>query len=735
MRPGRRARRAASVALLCGLAAWLQAPALRCVQGCYFDYAAIRAGDLGRLEPSDARLNTWILGWVQRSLIHHPGALFDGNIFYPAQRVITQSEHLVAEALQTLPVRALGGDAVASHQVAILLSGLLLALTTFALVCWLTGSEFAAFAAGAASLVMPWRVAELSHVQILSAQWFPLVWLQMLRIAEGERAPRQIALLSIALALALLSSFYLAYYLVTSCALLALALGLVGALDRRGARALALATAPAALLFAGLALPYLQWSHSIGFQGPQPIESVAPGDALALIAPRLELGWRGVLPVSVSFEVPLAVFAAGCVALAGGWRAFPAETSRRIRASAIGLGALVAMAFVLALGRELELGAHRLPLPGELASRLVPGYENLRNPLRWAVPIGVAFPVLAGIGIARLERALATGSARVWLRAGVVAAFAASLPWTVLPVRDAWQGQAGRLEAYRELAALPPGVVIEIPWPLSSARSVDLVSQYVLASTLHWRPLVDGVSGYVPPSAQLVRQVTQRLPAPRALERLHDLTNARFVVLHLDLLPPGGRPVWEEAVASGRLQLVWSGASTWILELRDFARAPRYLEGLRSPEPRARTLTGLSRAPLELGPGDGALEVKEPEPFLFAPGATRFVRLVLENRSDVQWAGFDWQPEGLVLARYAFRREDGTPVLGGSAGLAEDVPSGARVRLAVPVRPPADPGRYRLSLDLVQSLDGKEAPLPVAPVELAVEVRKLAPRPAQSPPA
>jgi hypothetical protein len=733
LRPGRRARRAASIALLCGLAAWLQGPALRCLQSCYFDYAAIRAGDLGRLEPSDARLNTWILGWVQRSLLHHPAELFDGNIFYPAQRVITQSEHLVAEALLTLPVRALGGDAVAVHQVAILVSGLLLALTTFALVCWLTGSEFAAFAAGAASLAMPWRVAELSHVQILSAQWFPLVWLQMLRIAEGERAPRQIALLSLALALGLLSSFYLAYYLVASCALLALALALVGSLDRRGARALAVGAAPAALLFAGLALPYVQWSHSVGFQGPRPIESVAPRDAFLLIAPRLELGWRGVLPVAVNLEVPLAVFAAGCVALAGGWRAFPAETGRRVRASVLGLGVLVAVAFVLALGRELELSAHHLPLPGELASRLVPGYENLRNPLRWAVPIGVAFPVLAGIGIARLERALATGAARAALRAGVVVAFAASVPWTVLPVRDAWQGQAGRLEAYRELAALPPGVVIELPWPLSSARSVDLVSQYVLASTLHWRPLVDGVSGYVPPSAQLVRQVAQRLPAPRALARLHDLTNVRFVVLHLDLLPPGERPIWEEAVASGRLSRVWSGESTWILELPDFARPPRYLESLRSPETRARTLNGLSRSALELQPNDGALELKEPEPFLFAPGATRLVRLALENRSGVHWAGFDSQPEGLVLVRFAFRGEDGHAVTSGSAALAEDVPSGSRVRLAVPVRPPAEPGRYRLSLDLVQSLDGEERALPLAPVEFDVEVRKLAPRPAQPP--
>src|SRR5262249_60041804 len=139
----------------------------------------------------------------------------------------------------------------------------------------------------------------------------------------------------------------------------------VGTLDRGGALALGIAAAPAALLFAGLALPYLQWSHTVGFQGPRPIESVAPRDAFALIAPRLELGWRGVLPVGVSFDVPLAVFAAGCVALFGGWRAFPGETSRRIRAAGLGVGAPVGVAFVFALRRDLGPGAHPPPPPGE----------------------------------------------------------------------------------------------------------------------------------------------------------------------------------------------------------------------------------------------------------------------------------------------------------------------------------------------------------------------------------
>ena len=45
-----------------------------------------------------------------------------------------------------------------------------------------------------------------------------------------------------------------------------------------------------------------------------------------------------------------------------------------------------------------------LLLPGHWAAQFVPGFENLRNPLRWTILIGLAFPVLAGVGIFQLER-------------------------------------------------------------------------------------------------------------------------------------------------------------------------------------------------------------------------------------------------------------------------------------------------------------------------------------------
>lgn len=709
------------VAALVALVFALFLPTLRCLEGCHLDYAAIRSGQLGQLEPADARLNTWILGWVQRSLLHDPAGLYDANIFHPARRVLTQSEHMLAEAVTLLPVRALGGDPVAVHQTAIVLSALLLALTTFALVRELTRSSFAAFAAGAAALAMPWRIAELSHVQLLSAQWFPLIWLLTARVAGDGRRALDGMLLALVLGLQLLSSFYLAYYLSASFALLVFALWRTGAVAPGGFGALALALAPPSLIFVASALPYVQWGATMGFLGPRPIESVTPADAFALIAPQLELGWRGRLPLPVSFEVPLAPFVFAALGALAAWRA---GSERRVRGVALGLLLLIAAACVLALGRELVLGGMRVPLPGALAAHLVPGYENLRNPLRWAIPIGIAVPVLAGIGIAALERRLRRPLPRAALYGAVALLWATSLPWAVLPVRDAWERQRAQLDAYRALDALAPGAVLELPMALVSTANVDTESLYVLASTLHWRPLVNGISGYVPPSYLLLHQIAQDLPEPRALARVQALTDVRFIVLHVDAISQPLLMPWERAVREGRLVRVWSHDATWILELPDSPRAGQLRDALVSPEPRAHTLLGLPRTPLVLAPGEGALAIEGPLRMNVAGnrGLTRRVPVTLRNASGVAWPGLDVQTEGLVRLRYAFLDADGQVVSEDSAALADDVPPHRALSLRLPVSPPARAGEYRMRAELVQVLHGEERRLAVAPVEVAASV-------------
>jgi hypothetical protein len=702
----------------------LFAPTLRCLESCHLDYAAIRSGQLGQLEPADARLNTWILGWVQRSLLHDPTGLWDANTFHPARRTLTQSEHMLAEAVVLLPVRALGGDPVAVHQAGIVLSALLLALTTFALLRGLGASAFAACAGGAAAVAMPWRLAEVSHLQLLSAQWFPLVWLLTVRVAQEPGRILYGVGLALALALQLLSSFYLAYYLAASFALLVAALWWCGAIAPRGLVALAAVLAPPALLLLLVSQPYLEWREAVGFLGPRPIESVSPADALALIAPRFEFGWRGRLPLPVSFEIPLAPCAFAALGLLAAWRAPDGHRGRALRGVALGLLTLIGVALVLSLGRELALGDARVPLPGELAARWVPGYEQLRNPLRWAIPIGIAVPVLAGLGIADALRRIPGVAARSALRAAVVALWATNLFWPTLPVRDAWEKQRDHLAAYRALDALAPGAVLELPTPIGDTVGIDVESRYVLASTLHWRGLVNGISGYVPPSYLLLHQIAQDLPEPRALARLHALCDVRFIVLHVDALSRLTRAPWEQAVRKGRLALVWSDAGTWILELPGFAQAGRLQDAMVSPEPRAQTLTGLSRAPLALAPGEAAIEIAQPLAFSASRGngLLRRVPVTLRNAGELPWPGLDVQPEGLVRVRFAFLDERGNALSERSVALADDVPPRRALALKLPVAPPGETGPYRFRAELVQVQDGEERPLAAPPAELALDV-------------
>ena len=197
-------------------------PVLRCIEGCFVDFHALHGGGKASFEDADTRFNTWILAWVQHSLTSQPFELFRTNAFYPAPDALAGSEHMIGIALLTLPIKLLTSNAVLVYQFAMMLSFLILGLTTFALVRWLTGSVWVAIVAGVIALFMPWRTHELAHLQLLGAHWFPLIWLLTFRILLKNGKPQDGVLLSAVLSLQLLSSYYLAYLITFSIALLSL---------------------------------------------------------------------------------------------------------------------------------------------------------------------------------------------------------------------------------------------------------------------------------------------------------------------------------------------------------------------------------------------------------------------------------------------------------------------------------------------------------------------------------
>ncbi len=218
-------------------------------------------GDLG-----DSLLNCYLLGWGAEHLLaalrgdlSALGRLWHAGIFHPEPYALTYSEHLLAQAIQVLPVYVLTGNLILCYTLLFLSTFVLSGLGTFLLVRALTGSPRAAFVAGLFYAFAPYRVAQYTHLQVLSAEWMPFVLFGLRRYLDTQRvAPLAGAVLAL-VAQNLSCGYFLVYFppFVLLYVLYELA-------DRRLAsnwrvwRALGLAGLTAGLLTLPFVLPYLE---------------------------------------------------------------------------------------------------------------------------------------------------------------------------------------------------------------------------------------------------------------------------------------------------------------------------------------------------------------------------------------------------------------------------------------------------------------------------------------------
>ncbi len=149
-------------------------------------------GDLG-----DPLLNCWILVWDADHLLGFlrsgPNALtgfWNANIFFPEPLTLAYSEHLVAQAVQMIPIYALTRNPILCYNLLFLSTFVLSGLGVYLLVRDITGRGAAAFVAGLIFAFAPYRLAQLPHLQVLSSQWMPFVLLGLRRyLATGHRKP------------------------------------------------------------------------------------------------------------------------------------------------------------------------------------------------------------------------------------------------------------------------------------------------------------------------------------------------------------------------------------------------------------------------------------------------------------------------------------------------------------------------------------------------------------------
>src|SRR5262249_46383696 len=147
-----------------------------------------------------------------------------------------------------------------------------------------------------------------------------------------------------------------------------------------------------------------------------------------------------------------------------------------------------------------------------------------------------AATMLAGLGSAGLR---GMGEARVGGGAGAAVPLGLALA-VVLGARPAAPPppvvrgpEAPAFAAGRRLRARPDGEpVLELPVSTNAldGAALETTTAAMVASTLHWRGLVNGYTGHPPPSGVLAMTLAQRLPDATALATLRRMTGVGWVV-------------------------------------------------------------------------------------------------------------------------------------------------------------------------------------------------------------
>lgn len=508
-------------------------------------------------DPGDPILNTWILWWNAHALPFTRG-WWDPPFLFPMRGALALSEHLAGISLFTTPIQRAGGSPILAYNVALILSYSLSAFFAFLLVRRLSGSTSAALFAGVAYGFAPYRTGQLAHLQVLTSEWLPLALLGLHAYADGGRRAWLACFAGAWLLQALSNGYYLLFFPVLFVPWMAWFVNW-RRMPRRGA-VIAITWAVASLPL----LPIL-WKYR-AVQG-----------ALGLSRTLADMQQFSATPPSLLRASPLLAF----------WPSRPGGTEEDYLFPGATVVVLVAIAVIVGVRRGAlrSFAAQRAPLPFYAAAAIVmylmsfgpassasgaaalwhpysaltvlPGYDGLRTPARFAMFATLCLSIAAGLALCVLAR-----------RAGRAGAPIAAAAFAGLFV-DCWMrpmplaGPPGRLV----LPEVASAAVLELP---ADDGAVSVAAMY--RAMYHRRPLINGYTGYTPPHYAILSLGLRRDDPSLVTE----LARGRpLVIVVSDRADPAHE--WRryvEALPGIESRGAGSGGLVYVLPARPAARVP-----------------------------------------------------------------------------------------------------------------------------------------------------------------
>ena len=462
----------------------------------------------------DGHFSVWNVAWVARTLVVDPLHVFDANIFYPHRWTLAYSETNLGAGALAVPVYWATRNPYAAHNFVLLLSFVLSATGMYDLIRYLMNDRRAAVVAAICFAYCPYVFAHLPHIQLLMTAGLPFSLLAFHRLADRPGAGRGVALGVIMGA----QAFFCAYYAVFVMLMVGYAVVFVAASRRLWREshywiAVAVASGVAIATVLPILAVYVMLRRATGFS--RSVEAAASFSA----------DWRAYFASSAYAHAWILnllhtwrdVLFPGFVALTLGMGGVVVGWFRRGRAREV--AALYGSVAMLACWESLgpSAGLYRLTYAA------TPGFGFMRAPGRFGLVVSFALAVVAAQAIAHL---LARTTRPSWVAALLSVAAAAELAVPLQLVRV-----PPPEPAYQRLATMPYGPVIEMP--VYSARFAFVRERYMLSSTIHWMPLVDAYSDYIPPDFIAGAEILGDFPTKEAFRQL-DRDHVRYAVFHVD---------------------------------------------------------------------------------------------------------------------------------------------------------------------------------------------------------
>lgn len=477
---------------------------------------------------------TWIINWVIHSLITNPLSLFQGNIFYPYKNTLAYSQLHFAEALLALPFVKIFKEPLVAYNLNQIAALFLSGFATYLLVKHLLKDRLVAFLCGNLFSYSIIHFNYLGYLDYFSFQYL-IFSIYFYFLYLGKRKKFLFFLFLSFSLLTFLNSFYVGFFLILSI--------LVISFFYKELKIFIFWVIVILFLSSPFYFPYFSVSRQFNYVRPirevihfslQPGDLIYPSNISKISEPLIKI--LNLLPKDPKAKVTPAYLGLGYLFLI----TLSLFNFKKINFKKRELKIFLVIAFlslILSFGPVLHLGrktVHKpfiIPLPYVFLYYLIPGFKAFRVPSRLILLFAFSLAIALGI----MFKMISTKWSKFKKLAFIVFCsflifweFNWPLKFFEVPKRRDYPLVYYYLEKIDKKAP-----ILELPilnWDAFELVSIE--TKRMLYSTLSFRPMVNGNSGFTPPEREnLMKKIMLDFPNKELVRWLKEI-KVKYLIIH-----------------------------------------------------------------------------------------------------------------------------------------------------------------------------------------------------------